>query len=134
MHFLGGGVRTSIEAVAADLEKYIQHQDQYGYSKWAIIHKDTEEFMGRAGLIHVPDTGEMDLGYAIHKKFWNQGYSTEIAAGLFQEALKHTSKDKIIGIVNSENKHSARVLEKIGFSYRGKGHYFGMDVDIYKPD
>src|SRR5437868_8648699 len=74
MRFLGGGVRTDLQIVQADLQKYIEHQTKYGYSKWVVLHKDTSEFMGRAGLIKVPNSDEIDLVYALHQSYWKQVY------------------------------------------------------------
>lgn len=133
MRFLVGGVRENQDQVHMDLKKYIDHQNEYGFSKWAVIHKDTQDFMGRAGLIRIPETDEIDLGYALHTKYWNQGYATEIAKGLYGEALKHCKYNQVVGLVEPRHKASARVLEKIGFMNSGNGSYFGMVMDTYKP-
>ena len=134
MEHLVGQVRASKDATLSDLTKYIAHQEMHGFGKWAIVHRETGEFMGRAGLVEIPKSDEIDLGYALHRKFWNQGYATEISKALHKYATKKLKTKKIVGLVKSGNNSSVRVLEKIGYQMTGTGEYFGETFDVYRPN
>lgn len=62
MRYLVGGIRADKNAVEKDLNVYLKHQREHGFSKWAIVDSSTSELMGRAGYIAITETGEIDLG------------------------------------------------------------------------
>jgi len=65
-----------------DAKSFIQHYDKYkkfGYGRWTILLKDTNEYLGWCGLSYNVDTNETDLGFRLLKKNWNKGFATEAA-------------------------------------------------------
>lgn len=42
------------------------------------VLKDNANYIGTCSEVPSEDRAHWDLGYAIHKKFWRQGYPTEI--------------------------------------------------------
>lgn len=57
-----------------------------------------------------------ELGYMIQKKFWGQGFATEVASQFLNYAFNDLSLNKVVATVNSKNLSSIRVLEKIGMN------------------
>jgi ribosomal-protein-alanine N-acetyltransferase len=136
MHYLIGGVRASIEETKRDLEKYLDHQARYGFSKWVVKNIETGAFMGRAGFFVIPDGPcpgkEIDLGYALLPEFWGQGYATEIAINLRDYGSKVLSQYHQVGLIKTGHTKSASVLKKIGFQAQGRDIYFGEEFNVYR--
>ncbi len=53
---------------------------------------ETEEFVGRCGF-GLDETGEIEVGYLIHKKFWGNGYASEALEALIIWAKKNIKVD-----------------------------------------
>jgi ribosomal-protein-alanine N-acetyltransferase len=133
MRYLVGETTDSPITAKASILKYIAHYDRHQIGKWAVVEKNSGTFIGRAGLVVLPVTGEIDLGYALVKNFWGKGYATEIADALASYALTRWPKEKIVGLIRPGNLASANVLQKIGFKLRGHATHFEIDFDVYTP-
>jgi ribosomal-protein-alanine N-acetyltransferase len=94
-----------------------------GIGRWAIVEKNTNNFVGWTGLKLVTELVNKhqnfyDLGYRIIKKYWGQGIATETARAVLDYGFKNLNVDKIYSIVHSENEGSKNVLHKLGFVYQ----------------
>jgi len=43
-----------------------------------VFLRETGEFLGTCNIVPMDDGTRWDFGYAVHKKYWRQGYATEI--------------------------------------------------------
>lgn len=78
----------------------------------------SSEFIGRAGF-GLTESGEVEVGYVLHKKFWGNGFASEAVMALLEYAKKHIDIDYIIAYASIENIGSTRVMEKCGMiSYK----------------
>ena len=52
-----------------------------GFGLWAVVLKETGEFIGDCGITIQDIDGEMlpEIGYHIHKKYWRKGFAKEAA-------------------------------------------------------
>lgn len=66
------------------------------------------------------------LGYWLGKDYWGNGYATEACSELVAYVSKELKIKKIEARYMTENKSSARVLEKLGFKEVGKGFIFSI--------
>lgn len=133
MRYIGTGTRSNNE-VQEQLEKLIQHDEKHGFSAGNVYEKTTGEFVGRAGLIYLAmdDTqDDIEVAYALHKKFWNKGYATELAKALVNWGFQHLPNKHLVAVIRPENEQSRRVLEKIGMRYVGRELYHGKEVAKY---
>lgn len=134
MRYVGNGPRTENE-IQIGLDKMIKHQEKYGFSFCDIFKKDSGEFIGRAGLIHLAmneDQDEIEVGYQLHKKYWGHGYATEITKALIEWGFKHLQLEFIVAVIQPENIASQKVLEKSGMIYIGKTNYYDREVSKFK--
>lgn len=134
MKYIGSGIRQEPE-VKTQLDKLIQHQEKYGFSLGSVFEKDTGAYVGRAGLIYLAldDTQpDIEVGYALHKKYWEKGYATELAQALVKWGFQHLKVDKLVGVIRPKNDKSRRVLEKIGMHYVGRTLYRDIEVAKYE--
>ncbi len=130
MHYIGNGPRTENE-VRDGLEKMIKHQEKHGFAFGDIYLKNSGEYIGRAGLIYLAmndNQNEIEVGYQLHKKYWGQGYATEITKALIKWGFEHLQFNQIVAVIHLENQPSQRVLEKSGLNYIGKATYNGREV------
>ncbi|MEO8963747.1 MAG: GNAT family N-acetyltransferase [Gammaproteobacteria bacterium] len=135
MKYIGdGSVKTKKE-----VEEFIQlgagYFEKYGLDFFSVYKKDTGEFIGQAGLFHVGfnvNQPDIELAYRLHKKYWNQGYATELAKALIQYGFNQLSLPKIIAAVRPENEGSRKVMEKAGMSYIGIVDFRGKPWPCYE--
>ena len=87
---------------------------------FAIVLKETNETIGM--MLQCNNTSEVfnsiEVGYAIGKKYWNQGYVTE-ALDAFIKFLFSLGVHKVMASHFLENVASKRVMEKCGMVYQG---------------
>lgn len=87
----------------------------------AIEIKETNEVIGMILQCSTPDrlfTGS-EIGYAIGKKYWNHGYTSE-AFSLLIDYLFKSGVHKIVASHLIGNDASKRVMEKNGLIYEGR--------------
>lgn len=76
--------------------------------------RDTGELIGHVGLS--PVGNNVEIGYAIAEKHQGKGYGTEVVTSMSAWCLENLEVPYILGIVDSENKGSCKVLEKAGYT------------------
>ena len=87
---------------------------------WTIFLKDTNEFIGAAGMHLSADKFKLgEIYYKLLPKFWGQGYATEIARGLINFGFEKMHLHKVEAGVQTENIRSIKVLEKAGMTREG---------------
>jgi len=100
-------------------EQFIHAYNAYqvtGYGRWAVIRKSDKQFLGWCGLKYHPLQKYTDLGFRFFKTFWNQGFATESSRGVIEYAFTDLGLDNLVARVESENKSSVAVLNKLGFT------------------
>jgi len=118
-------------------EKVIQFiRKQYvdnGVGRWALIEKESGEFVGWAGLKLMKEeinghSDFYDLGYRLIPRYWGKGYATEAGKALVKYAFETLKVKNVFAIVDAENAASIKVLQKAGlhseseFEYQGQKH------------
>jgi RimJ/RimL family protein N-acetyltransferase len=131
MRFMPGGPDRSMEQVEARLARYIAHQAQHGYSRWIMVDRASGEAIGDAGLLFMPDTGEIELGYRLLKPWWGRGLATEAAVGWLQVAFRSLALTEVIAFSHPDNHASVAVMRKSGFRFLRKDQIGGMEVVVY---
>ena len=111
---------------------------RYGYGRWAVIDRQTEEYMGWCGLKYRTDLDTVDLGYRFAQKNWGRGIATETSLACLQYAFETLNLTKVIGEAALENPASIRVLQKVGMVFWQKspedcGGYPAEMYRIYNP-
>ena len=88
---------------------------------FSIILKDTNEVIGFCLQCSSPSkqSNIVELGYAIGKKYWNQGYGTEVLS-VFINFMFSLGVHKVIANHIVENKASGRIMQKCNMKYQGR--------------
>jgi RimJ/RimL family protein N-acetyltransferase len=116
-----------------ELNEWITHQNRYGYSMWAVIHKESNEFVGTSGLYYF-ENNEVDLGWRLHKNFWNQGIATELGKALISFGFQNLNLNFLVATSRLNNLVSRHVMQKIGMKYLKDIKYNGVKLAYYHID
>ena len=105
----------------------------------ALILKETNELVGYCGLLvqTVDGETELEIGYSMIPKFWNNAFATEAAQKCRDFAFENNFTENLISIISISNLPSQRVAVKNGMKVRNPSVYKGNDVfifNIYRED
>lgn len=106
----------SVEEARAFIHGYARYAE-FGYGRWTVLLKDTNEYLGWCGLSYNQNEHETDLGFRLLRERWNNGFATEAATHCLAYGFTQLNLIKIIGRAMKENKASIHVLEKTGMSF-----------------
>lgn len=129
--YTGDKAFESIESARQFLSNYNPYKE-HGYGRWAVIDKNTNEFLGWCGLKYSSELNEVDLGFRFHKKYWNQGFATETAQACLDYGLNQLNLTKIVGRAMEANSASVKVLEKIGMEFVEKREFQLHEGVVYQ--
>lgn len=129
MKYVGKGARTKDETLTA-LVSMIEHW-KHGFGMWAIIHKDSNKFIGRCGLCFLDTTPEIELGYTLDKPYWNMGLATEASLAILKYGFEQIGLKRIVAIAKPENIASQRVMQKVGMKFEKNARYYNSDIVYY---
>jgi len=118
------------------LKKQYDRYSRYGYGLWAVLLKDTGEWVGQCGLT-MQDIGEdepvPEVGYLFKQKYWHKGYATEAARACKAYAFEVLGFDRVYSIIRDTNQASQRVALRNGMRPVKTivKHYYTMDMPHY---
>ncbi|MCC2545425.1 GNAT family N-acetyltransferase [Hymenobacter sp. BT175] len=120
--YLGNQPVTTIEQSEALIAFVRQQYIDNGMGRWAVVEKQTGEFIGWAGLKLVEGptngrTGYPDLGYRFIRRAWGRGYATEAARASLQYGFDVLRLPAIYAIADVQNQGSNHVLRKVGLRF-----------------
>ena len=108
-----------IDSLIAFIRK--QYVDN-GIGRWAMIEKDTNNFIGWCGLKLVKELTNKhinyyDLGYRLNKTYWGKGLGTEAAKATVDYGFNNMKLKDIYAIADSQNSASKNIIQKVGLKY-----------------
>lgn len=86
----------------------------------AVVRKENDELIGSCGLHLRGLPHEREIGYALRRDRWSQGYAGEIVAALVRFAFEGLGMERLTAAVDRDNPASERVLARAGFTLTGK--------------
>ena len=98
------------------VQRNLDHQHQYGYGLFSVLLKTNGLLIGNCGLEQMAVAGSQaaELGYDFRSDYWNQGYATEAANGVRDDAFQQLQLPRLISLIRQRNIPSQRVAEKVG--------------------
>lgn len=141
MKYIGDGSIQTKAQVQEFLTKAMSYQKKYGFGFCSVFEKDSGEFVGQAGILHLAfddSQPDIEVGYRLHKKFWGKGYATELTKALIYWAFENLAIDKLVAVTHPDHQKSQHVLLKSGLDKVEKAQFYhGREVvgfEIYKAD
>jgi ribosomal-protein-alanine N-acetyltransferase len=110
----------TLEETNDELEWFLDgHPEHPELGLWATIHKQTNQFIGRCGLLPwtIEDRSEVEVAYLLSKAFWGRGLATEAGRGIASHGFGDLGLSRLICLIDPANRPSIRVAEKIGMSF-----------------
>ncbi|MCL2286265.1 MAG: GNAT family N-acetyltransferase [Firmicutes bacterium] len=94
---------------------------------WLFVLKETGQAIGSGGIFYNKTHGMYELGYCLMKKYWGQGLATEAAQAILKFGIDELNLTSFFACHAKENPASGRILERLGFVYKGDGTYSSFD-------
>jgi RimJ/RimL family protein N-acetyltransferase len=115
------------EDVPDVLRKWLGRWEANGVGPFVLERREDGRVVGRAGVI-VWDTrdwrnstwadagahAQPELGWAIGRPYWGNGYATEAARAVRDWARRDRDVGRLISLVHPDNVRSQRVAERLG--------------------
>lgn len=125
------------EQTKEELEWIINvYYGQYGFGLWATTEKESNEFIGRCGLIPWTIDGrpEVEVAYLLAKEHWRRGLGTEAARAILAYGFETLHLSRLICLIDPGNEASAKVAIKIGMSLEREAEIEGEPTLVYSAD
>nr|WP_268746637.1 GNAT family N-acetyltransferase [Melissococcus plutonius] len=90
------------------------------YFHWGIEIKDTHTLIGTISVVNYHKRIQtMEIGYAIGRRWWNQGYTSEALSEVVNYLFAETTIQRIEAFHDTNNPNSGLVLNKCQFVFEG---------------
>jgi len=117
--FLGGPL-----AVTAGWRALATHAGVWslrGYGMFSVVERATGRWIGRIGPWLPPDWPGPEIGWALARPAWGNGFAYEGATAAIDWAFDVLGWTEIIHCINPENFRSAALAARLGSTNRGPG-------------
>ena len=128
--FVGKKPVKAIDESIVQIENIQQQYKDFGIGRWAVVLKETNEFIGWSGIKFI--TNEInkhqnfyEIGYRFIEKHWGKGYASEAGKAFIEYAFIEMKIDCLYAYADEGNENSRKVLEKLGFQYKNSFLYEG---------
>lgn len=103
-----------------DIRKQFQ---QRTYFKWGIALNSNDLVIGTCTLFNLHlDHHRAEVGYALGRDYWGQGYMGEALSALFDFCFSNLDLHRLEADVDPRNANSIKTLERLGFRQEGYLH------------
>ncbi|MFL0353051.1 GNAT family N-acetyltransferase [Xanthomarina sp. GH4-25] len=121
--YLGNKPVKTIDESQKILESVLKQYKERGIGRFAVIEKDSGDFVGWSGLRLNTEynmngfTRYYDVGYRLMKRFWGKGYATESGKASVDYAFNCMKLPEVYATTEFGNQASHNALLKIGLYY-----------------
>jgi ribosomal-protein-alanine N-acetyltransferase len=102
-------------AFAERIQKQINEKK---YGLWAVELKENKQFIGFIGYNYTDFPSDftpcIEIGWRLHKAFWDNGYATEGAKACLNYGFNVLNLNEIYSFTSFINKKSQKIMQKIG--------------------
>jgi len=95
------------------------YQSQEIVISYALILKNTGDFLGFCALITLEENMPMECYYFLRPEYWGNGYAIESLRKIFEYAFSELTLDKIVAYIDQGNTRGWKVAERSGMKYMG---------------
>ena len=121
-----GGRTVPAGDVPAVVEKWLERWERHGVGPFVLEHGEDGRFLGRTGILvwdtrtwahaspDADDHAQPELGWALARRAWGNGYATEAARAVRDWARSERGIGDLISLIVADNVPSQRVAERLG--------------------
>lgn len=130
--------QTSLADARAYLRYMLRKYRMGEPASWGIEWKASRQIIGTIGFMWIQrENAAAEVGYSLHRAYWNQGIMTEALQELIQYGFGTMNLNRIEAQHETQNPASGAVMRKCGMIKEGtlrqrlmnKGRF--VDVDLY---
>jgi ribosomal-protein-alanine N-acetyltransferase len=126
--FLGNKPVKDIEESLDQIKNIQQQYKDFGIGRWAVILKETNEFLGWSGIKFIRNEINnhkdfYEIGYRFIEKHWGKGYATEAGKAFINYAFNVMKVEAVYAYADAGNENSRKILEKLGLQYVNSFEY-----------
>ena len=96
-------------------EVLLLNREGFCLNRFAVVEKESGQFVGTFALIPVGDSRDIQIGYAFLPKYWGLGFAKELTRAGISYFFRERKEDRLFAISRSENESSHKVLLACGF-------------------
>lgn len=129
--YLGGLELQNAAEVTKRLNFYLDCYEKFGFGSCAMILKETGENIGSSGLQPLEDTGEIEVGYSLKKRYWRMGIGFECANAWLKYGFEKADLERIVAVAVAANTGSWRIMEKCGMTFEKMEVHYNTECKFY---
>jgi len=118
MRYWCPGADAAIAATEGRIAEIDEHWRRYGFGDFAVIERETGALVGFAGLHHIDDMTEVNVGYALMPGCWRRGLGTELCRLLLAHGFADLDLVEIVAVIDPRNRASLALAERCGLGFR----------------
>ena len=103
-----------------------------GYGPYAVVETSSGEVVGTVGLWYPLDWPEVEIKWALRRRFWGQGYAAEAVRAVHAMALLHFNGQPPISFINASNERSIRLALAVGATFEANRRFREQDWVVYR--
>ncbi|AMV14854.1 GNAT family N-acetyltransferase [Legionella pneumophila serogroup 1] len=127
----------TLESTKKNIETWMKHYQEKGYTLYAVDLKSTQEMIGFIGLMtpsfEAHFTPAVEIGWRLGSSHWNKGYATEGAKAVLDYAFANLKLPALVSFTTKNNLASRRVMEKIGMHYDSRDDFSHPKLEESSP-
>ena len=102
-------------------------------SQFALVLREENRLIGYCGFFRqvVDQLNEIEIGYRLHRDYWNRGLATEGAQAVRNYAFDVLKLERVISLIHPENHASRRVAEKSGMKLEKTTVFRDFSVQVF---
>ena len=113
-----------------ELWRYQLELDQRGWSRWAVIHKESRKLVGYCGFSSYGD--QVELSWRFLPDYQGRGLVVEAVEAVAWLGFKRFGFDEIISYTTPDNEFAMNVIETLGMSLVGFEGWSNIIVARYR--
>jgi RimJ/RimL family protein N-acetyltransferase len=129
--YIGDGKPLSRIDAWRSLAFILGHWQLRGYGLWAVEERMSGELIGRIGCYYPGGWPGFEVGWALRRTSWGQGYATEGARAAMRYAFEKSEQPHVISLIRPGNERSIRVAERLGETLEGRTEVNGQEALVY---
>ena len=122
--YLGGAMD------AATTTRLVEVSISNPHGFFVVERQDTEESIGLV-MLH-PGHGGTEISYQFLPSSWKQGFAFEAVRCVIDHAFGSEEIDELIGVTQTANEPSRRLLERLGMTASEQFEEFGEQQTLYR--
>lgn len=131
MRYWYPGPDPDVAATARRIAEIESHWRDFGFGDWAVIERNGDALIGFAGLHHISDMAEVNIGYVLEPSHWRCGLGTEVCQEILDYGLGRLALPEVVAVIDPRNRASTGLASKCGLWLRERRTWQGQPRVVY---